>query len=493
MLNSFEISHEVNDDYSYNYKLSDDLVISYNHEDIFNSVSKNDGTIISYGYCFDVRNPETDITATLNTLLNNQNNILENIKYLNGHFILLFNLDGSWKLITDAVSITSVYFDAVKALVTVDDTDELPTLNGASILDLQNFTLSRIDMAVNKLSDERIERTILDLVSNQYKYFLSKDLTLNFRRNKMNKAIISILRPVLINQTLNLRENDDTTLKIGNWIAREYKMELLAENEQSSTTYLANTHLMDYKFYMKKNNELAEDELDKFNDLYNLDNEFLKARSGIEYNLLNKLNYRNELKPQLIYDPFNVMAIQEIIYRFSDASNFDPLTRIVKILHPAIDFYDFASGETLMQKYARLKKQNLKMSEELKKVVVNQEFLSEAEEKGISVSDNLDGNILEKGVTFYPASQMITKDDIFEVTYRKETPGMVLVESHFNNPKNAHRIKVELNNEIFNIDEFLEGKFIKTDTDINIKMYYERNYDAPSWQKAGRITIKEID
>src|SRR5699024_5599218 len=250
MLNSFEISHEVNDEYSYNYKLNDDLVISYNHKDIFNSVSKNDGTIISYGYCFDVRNPETDITTTLNTLLNNQNNILENIKYLNGHFILLFNLDGSWKLITDAVSITPVYFDAVKTLVTVDDTDELPTLNGASILELQNFTLSRIDMSVNKLSDERIERTILDLVSNQYKY-----LTLNVSRNKIKKTIISILRTMLIKQTVKLRQNDDTTLKIGNWIAREYKMELLAENEQPSTTYLANTHLMDYKFYMK-NNEL---------------------------------------------------------------------------------------------------------------------------------------------------------------------------------------------------------------------------------------------
>src|SRR5699024_6943603 len=147
------------------------------------------------------------------------------------------------------------------------------------------------------------------------------------------------------------------------------------------------------------------------------DSEFLNERSGIEYNLLNKLNYRNEPKPQLMYDPFNVMAIQEIIYRFSDGSNFDPLKRIVKILHPAIDFYDFASGETLMQKYARLKKQNLKMSEELKKVVVNREFLSEAEENGISVSDNLDGKILEKGITFYPASQMITKEDVYEVIY----------------------------------------------------------------------------
>lgn len=492
MLNSFEISHEVNDDYSYNYKLNDDLVISYHHADIFNSVDKDDSTIISYGYCFDVRNPETDMTATLNTFLNNQDNIMENIKYLNGNFILLFNLDGSWKLITDAVSITPVYFDAVKALVTVDDIGELPTLNGASILNLEDFTLSRIDMAVNKLSDERIERTILDLVRNQYKYFLGKDLTLNFRRNKMNKAIISILRPVLINQRLNLRENDDTTLKIGNWIAREYKMEILAENEQPSTTYLANTHLMDYKFYMKKN-ELSEDELDEFNNLYNLDSEFLKERSGIEYNLLNKLNYRNDPKPQLIYDPFNVIAIQEIIYRFSDSSSFDPLTRIVKILHPAIDFYDFASGETLMQKYARLKKQNLKMSEELKKVVVNQEFLSEAEDNGIYVSENLDGKVLDKGITVQPASQTISKEDIFEVNYVKKGYGMILIESYFNNPKNAHRIKVELNNEIFNIDEFFEGKFIKVNSDINIKMHYERNYDAASWQKAGRITVKEID
>src|SRR5699024_9386629 len=191
----------------------------------------------------------------------------------------------------------------------------------------------------------RIERTILDLVSNQYKYFLGKDLTLNFRRNKMNKALISILRPMLMDKSLNLRENDDTTLKIGNLIAREYKMDLLNEETEPSTTYLANTHLMDYKFYMKKNNELADDELDNFNNLYNLISDFLKARSGIEYNLFNNLNYRNEQKSQLIYDPFNVIAIQEIIYGFSDASSFDPLTRIVKILHPAIDFYDFASCE----------------------------------------------------------------------------------------------------------------------------------------------------
>lgn len=300
------------------------------------------------------------------------------------------------------------------------------------------------------------------------------------------------MRPVLINQSLNLRENDDITLKIGNLIACEYKMNLLAEDTEPSATYLCNTHLMAYGLYMKNDIELAGDELENFNNLYNLNDEFLKARSDIEYNLLNNLNYRNEQKPQLIYDPFNVIAIQEIIYGFSDVSSFDPLTRIVKVLHPAIDFYDFAEGTTLMQKYTKLKKQNKKMSEELKKVVVNQEFLDEAEENGIRVSDNLDGKVLDKGITVQPASQTISKEDIFEVTYVKKGNGMVLVESYFNNPKNAHRIKVILNNDEFNINEFLDGKFITTNSKVNVKIYYERDYDAVSWQKAGRITIKEL-
>lgn len=493
MLNSFEISQKVNNQYSFNYKLNDELVINYNHEDIFNSVIKDNSAIISYGYCFDVRNPKQDVKETLSNLLNNPSDILGNIKYLNGHFVLVFKTNNSWKLITDAAGMTPVYFDAAEKIVTVLNIDTLPTLNGVSVLDLQDFTLSRINLTNSRLADERIERTVLDLVSSQYKYFLDKDLTLNFRRNKMNKAIISILRPALMDQTLNLRENDELTVKIGNWMAREYKLNILEEDTEPSSTYLANTHLMNYSSYMNKDIEVADEELNNFNSLYNLNDENLEARSAIEYNLLHKLNYRSEQKSQLIYDPFNVLAIQEIIYSFKDAVAFEPLERIIKIMHPAIDFYDFAEGVTLLQKYTKMKKQNQKMSEELKKVVVNQEFLREAETQGISVSENLNGKILDKGITVHPVSQLISKDDIYEITYVKNGPGMILVETYFNNPKNAHRIKVELNNELFNIDEFLEGKFIQAGSEINIKMYYERNYDAASWQKAGKITVKEID
>lgn len=70
---------------------------------------------------------------------------------------------------------------------------------------------------------------------------------------------------------------------------------------------------------------------------------------------------------------------------------------------------------------------------------------------------------------------------------------MILVESYFNNPKNAHRIKVSLNGEITNIDEFLNGKFINAESQIHIIMNYERDYDATSWQKAGKLTIKELE
>src|SRR5699024_8720275 len=227
-------------------------------------------TIISYGYCFDVRNPNQNMKETLSNLLNNPSDILGNIKYLNGHFILVFKTNNSWKLITDAAGMTPVYFDAAEKIVTVHNTDTLPTLNGVSILNLQDFTLSRISITDSRLTDERIERTVLDLVNSQYKYFLDKDLTLNFRRNKMNKAIISILGPALMDQTLNLRENDELTVKIGNWMAREYKMNILEEDAEPSSTYLANTHLMNYSSYMKKDIDLADEELDNFNSLYNL-------------------------------------------------------------------------------------------------------------------------------------------------------------------------------------------------------------------------------
>src|SRR5699024_4223858 len=134
--------------------------------------------------------------------------------------------------------------------------------------------------------------------------------------------------------------------------------------------------------------------------------------------------------------------------------------RIIRILHPSIDFHDFSTGETLLRKFNQVKKKYDRLSKEMKNQKQNHEFLSSAEAKGIEVSENLDGKVMDDGITFYPATELISKDEVFEVTYKKQGNGMILVESYFNNPKNAHRIKVEINGELNDIDEYLEGKFL---------------------------------
>ncbi|AKG73420.1 hypothetical protein [Salinicoccus halodurans] len=492
MLNRFEVSQNINEDYTYSYQFEDNLVFNYQHEHIFNIVNKNDMTIACYGYCFDTREPKTTTLATLDEVLE-QNNFEEDIKYLNGHYILLYNISGEWKLSTDAVSITPVYVDSEKKLVfSSSDEEEVVSLNSNIELNLKDFTFTRMEKPTNKLADERIERIILDAVKNQYKYFEDKDLTINFRRNKMNKALISILYRALRDKALNLRQKDEISLKVGKWLERDYQMHLM-EQEEPSSDYICNVHLMDYQAYRNNEVDLSEDELEQFREEGLLKDEETTKWCNIEYNLKNNLKYRQEDKPQLIFDPFNVRIIQECIYHYDDIKTFNPLNRIIKILHPIIDFYDFASGMTLSQKYDRLLASNKKLKEEARNSIKNFEFIQEAKEEGIKLSNNLGGQLQEKGITVYPASIQISKDDIFEIEYTKKGHGLVLLETFFDNPKNAHRIKIELNEEVFNINEFMDGKFINVESTLRLKMYYERDYNAASWQKAGRIMIKEID
>src|SRR5699024_12260445 len=87
-------------------------------------------------------------------------------------------------------------------------------------------------------------------------------------------------------------------------------------------------------------------------------------KMNIEYILQHHLRYRNEKKDHLLFDPFNVPAIQERIYTFSDERNFDPLTRIIRILHPSIDLHDFSTGETLWRKFNHVKKKYDRLSKE---------------------------------------------------------------------------------------------------------------------------------
>lgn len=493
MLNSFEISQSINEVYTYSYKFKDDLIINYQHEEIFYIATKEEHTIACYGYCFDIRNPQNETSITLNELLE-EGNLKDDIKYLNGHFILIYNTAGKWKLLTDAVSITPIYIDMEhKEVSTASKGENSLSLNSNIEINLNDYSISRLEKPKNKLTDERIERIILDAVTNQYKYFEDKDLTINFRRNKMNKALISILYPSLRGKELNLRQDDEISMKVGKWLVRDYKMHLLEQEEKSSSNYICNVHLMNYQTYRNNDINLSEEELEQFKKENLLEDKETTKWSALEYNLKNNLKYRQEDKPELIYDPFNVRIIQEWIYRYNDIKTFDPLNRIIKVLHPTIDFYDFASGLILTQKYDQIVASNKKLKEEVKNSIKNFEFIQEANKEGIKLSNNLDGQLQENVITVYPASVQISKEDVFEIEYTKKGHGLILLETFFDNPRNAHRIKIEMNEEVFNVDEFLDGKFINVESTLRLKMYYERDYSTASWQKAGRIMIKEID
>lgn len=450
MLNSFEISKIANEKYDNTLSLSENLMFGYANEKLFNKVEQDDRAIFCYGYCLDVRNPKTEVSETLNDLLSDPDNFEKNLKYLNGHFVLVFNVNGSWSLLTDAMSFTQVYYDSVNSIVTTHKSTNSAVLDGHSILNLNDFTINNIEVSNRPVDEVDINRIVIESVKNQYNYFIDKDFSLNFRRDELSKSIIAILHPVLFGKTLILKSDDDVTNSIGSQLANEYKMNL-DYNDNHEVTYLAKAYLL------AKSQDNLEDE------------------------------------KYLIFNPFNTIAIQEIMIHLNDQHTVNLLNKIISELHPALDFYDFDKGDTLLKKYTNLKKEYEKILKEAKKDLKNEEFLQGAEDRGIKVTDNLTGTIQNDGLTFYPASQNISKNDQFEVTYRKQGAGMVLVESYFDNIRNAHRIKVNLNGEQFDINEFLNGKFINVGSEINIKMTYERDYDSPSWQKAGKITIKEID
>jgi len=56
-----------------------------------------------------------------------------------------------------------------------------------------------------------------------------------------------------------------------------------------------------------------------------------------------------------------------------------------------------------------LKKENKKLQKEVENHKKNADFLSNAKLKGIEVSDNLDGKVMEDGISFHPAKKIYPK------------------------------------------------------------------------------------
>src|SRR5699024_10137532 len=133
------------------------LTLNYQHEGIFNIASNEGSSIACYGYCFDVRDPQNSTADTLNALLA-AGDLQEDIRYINGHFILIYKTAGDWKLQTDAVSITPLYIDLKNRKVTTfSESGNETVLNSNIELDLNAYSGERMERPNNKITDERIE------------------------------------------------------------------------------------------------------------------------------------------------------------------------------------------------------------------------------------------------------------------------------------------------------------------------------------------------
>ncbi|HJE19783.1 MAG TPA: hypothetical protein K8V35_05475 [Aliicoccus persicus] len=492
MLTQFEINTQDTQRFKFRKQLNDNLIVHYENEDIMYELKTDDKHMLLYGYAFDVRNPETDINKTLENLFHSQN-FRQDLHYLNGQFYFIYKLENEYFFCSDAVCISPVYIDPSNKQLTAQSNDTFKKYNSQLRLNLNTFEYERIPEPHNRLKNVRTERIILDLVKDQYKYFEDKSLAINFRANNMNKALISILSPILRGNELYVRDDTELNKKVANSMVNEFHMNLVEHTEKISATYLTNTHLMDFKKFLNDDLDLTEEKSTEYIETYLL-NDSSRRSLVVEYHLLNALRYHEDAKKdQFVYDPFNVRMIQNRIYKHDNKDSFDPISRIIKILKPMLNYYDFSTAETLQKKYKQLKTENKNLKKQLKESVNNYQFIQELHDKGIDISTNLDGSYSDNALVLQPASINISKNEIFTVSYKKSKPGMMIVETFFDNPRNADRIQVTVNGKTTNVSEYLGGKFINVEDLLDISMQYERDYNAASWQKAGKIRISEID
>ncbi|WP_162182485.1 hypothetical protein [Salinicoccus roseus] len=476
MANGFLISKESRKGYENTLPITEDYALFYNSPESLHHVESEKGeALVCHGYLFDVRNPYKEVKSTLEALLDSDN-MEEDFSYLNGHFILIHIKDEKATVRTDAVSLTPVYYSESSCWISNDEEiTEGPhsVITPGTHLCLPDMEVENEPEVPIKLSEDKKEVLLLDLVKDQYVFFEDKDLYCHFRSNLSTKALLSILHPVLFKQHMIVFSgfSDEKSLHQvnGKRIAREYRMEY-QEKKMDEVSDLQESGQSTEKKFIARSTLMNLKQLESSKERYQNTNAALS-------------------KHLYVYDPFNVPAIQWIIKSLNRKGS-DPNRRIVSHLHPSLDFYDFASAMTLQQINNRLRRKLESLEE---KEQLSYSFVNEAKTYGYEVSTNLYGKVGQKELMVYPLSSTISKEEEFTVSFDKEDKGLLFIESYFDNPKNAHRIKVEINDQQYQIDEFLSGKFMEIEGKVSIKMNYARDYSAKSWQKAGKLLIREVD
>lgn len=498
----FKISSEIDQSYGYNYKLKDQLIFNYSRQDYFHEYSNQTNTVICFGYCFDIRKPQENSEKTLEYLVN-ADDFKETINYINGHYIIIKISDKEVTLYTDASLMTPVYFSKKFGIVTNNYNSDLDLLNFNPNykLDLINFSIDRFYTLNNfrEIETEKLYDNFTNLLRNQFKYFIDRNLNILFQADNYHKAIFAVLGSGLAFKNIVVRRFDDKGLNtdFGKQFSKEFHLNYyeMQDGEEGfplvqGSNYLARNNLSNFKaIYLKENTDIDDE---KIIETYSI-NEENREHFNYEFNLIaNYIKSNIELsKDFLLYEPLNARILLNIFIELNKREDFNANLFIIGELKPSLNFYNFTNGKNLREVNLQLKNENLDLKSNSISAQ-NQKFLMNTKLSNFSVSQNLDGKLKKEEILIYPAKQKIKKGTEYILEYKNIEDGLIFIESFYKNEKNARRIQVIVNNEKYNIYDFYQGRYFYTDENLKIIIKYTQDYDHLSWQKAGTIKVKKI-
>lgn len=496
----YRISQSIDDDFTYHIEINDKVILNYESKNYVYTFEENDKRIMCYGYCFDIRNPNESVKETLITLLQN-NDLEKDLNYLNGHFIIIYTVNNDSNLYTDASSITPVYFSKEDYSITNQTINNYIILNPNFKLNVTTLEIERFTSLSNyqNVSTEDLHTLMSSLLQNQFKYFKDKNLNIMFQADNFHKALFAILSPVLSEKNILVNKIDKKGFnsKFGETFAKEFYMNYYeiqdGEDEyplSNETNILVRNNLSNYDaIYNKKSKEISNDYVI---DFYNIsdDNKYI---FNFEFNLINNyLKSNNKYKEYfLIYEPLNTRELLSVFVELNNREDFNSNLFAISEFKPSLNFYNFTNGKNLREVNLTLKEENLELKSN-SMTSQNQKFLTSVKLTNFTLSQNLDGKLKNEELLVYPAKKNIKKNIEYKIDYKNIEDGLILVKSFYKNEKNAKRIVVTVNEEIYNINDFYDGIYFYTDEDLNITYRYTQDYNNLSWQKAGTLLVKKI-
>ncbi|AKG73421.1 hypothetical protein [Salinicoccus halodurans] len=497
----YKICEKKDEAYGYSFSLDENLVFNYNTDDLFSIVEDNKISIICYGYCFDVREPELLTRDTLKSLYRDINDIEKEIQYLNGQYILIVQKNEDIYLYSDGSALVPVYIlknDNIITNIISNSNEAYYRLNPNFKFNLKTFMIQRLQCQNNyeNLNDENLVSYLMSLISNQYEYFIDKKIDIRFQADNYHKALFAILSPILANKNMIVEENSTTINDyFSELFANEFRMNIIRDlevteknKESDNNRFIARNNLSNFKaLYIKKNKQLKNQ---KMLTLYNDKNDL--ELYNYEMNLMEINNKSNlELSDKyLIYEPLNVREILNVFIELQNRTKFKIHQEVINKFRPSLYYFNFTKGKTLREI-------NQELTEEITDIknngisTENQKFLLDVKRSNFRTSQNLDGKIKNNELITFPSNQKIKKGNEYIIDFINHTEGLVYIEGFYKNEKNANRIIVTVNGEIFNIFDFYKGRYFYHNGKTRVTVKYMNDYNNLSWQKAGTLLIKQ--